>query len=115
EIAAAITSEVARALEHAHRSGVIHRDVKPENVMSRDDGRVKLCDVGIAQIIDKERLTATGQLIGSPAYMSPELVTGGRIDFRTDVFAVGILLYQLATGTLPFPGRNPHEVMKRIA
>ena len=102
-----IASEVARALAHAHQFGVIHRDVKPENVMIRDDGLVKLTDFGIAQIVDKERMTVTGQLLGSPAYMAPEHVEGRPLDFRTDVFAVGIVLYQLATGQLPFRGQEP--------
>src|SRR3954447_14893023 len=115
EVAEMIASEVARALEHAHALGVIHRDIKPENVMIRDDGLVKLMDFGIAQIIDKERMTVTGQLLGSPAYMAPEHVEGRPLDFRTDVFAVGILTYQLATGQLPFRGKNPHEVLKKIA
>jgi serine/threonine-protein kinase len=115
EVAEMLASEVARALEHAHALGVIHRDIKPENVMIRDDGLVKLMDFGIAQIVDKERMTVTGQLLGSPAYMAPEHVEGKPLDFRTDVFAVGILLYQLATGQLPFRGKNPHEVLKKIA
>src|SRR2546425_445641 len=68
-----------------------------------------------AQAVDKERMTVTGQLLGSPAYMSPEHVEGKPLDFRTDVFSVGILLYQLATGELPFRGKNPHEVLKRIS
>ena len=83
--------------------------------MIRDDGLIKLTDFGIAQIVDKERMTVTGQLLGSPAYMAPEHVEGRPLDFRTDVFAVGILTYQLATGQLPFRGKNPHEVLKRIA
>ena len=115
EVAEMVSSEVARALEHAHQFGVIHRDVKPENVMIRNDGLVKLTDFGIAQIVDNERMTVTGQLLGSPAYMAPEHVEGRPLDFRTDVFAVGILTYQLATGELPFRGKNPHEVLKRIA
>jgi eukaryotic-like serine/threonine-protein kinase len=115
EVAEMIASEVARALEHAHQFGVIHRDVKPENVMIRDDGLLKLMDFGIAQIVDKERMTVTGQLLGSPAYMAPEHVEGRPLDFRTDVFAVGIITYQLATGQLPFRGKNPHEVLKKIA
>src|SRR5262245_12880726 len=115
EFAAMIAAEVACALEHAHGLGVIHRDIKPENVMVRDDGVVKLMDFGIAQIVDKERMTVTGQLLGSPAYMAPEHVDGKPLDFRTDVFAMGILTYQLATGQLPFRGKNPHEVLKRIA
>ncbi|MEO6954563.1 MAG: serine/threonine-protein kinase [Polyangia bacterium] len=115
ELAELIVSEIARALEHAHKAGVIHRDIKPENVMIRSDGLIKLMDFGIAQMVDKERMTQTGQLMGSPAYMAPEHVEGGGIDVRTDVFSVGILLYQLATGQLPFRGRNPHEMLKRIA
>ena len=83
--------------------------------MIRDDGVVKLTDFGIAQILDAQRMTVTGQLLGSPAYMSPEHVEGKPLDFRTDVFSVGILLYQLTTGELPFKGRNPHEILKRIA
>src|SRR5262249_41771143 len=114
EIAALIIVEVCRALAHAHTCGIIHRDIKPENVMIRDDGVIKLTDFGIAQVVDKERMTVTGQLLGSPAYMAPEHVEGKPLDFRTDVFSVGILLYQLATGELPFRGKNPHEVLKRI-
>ena len=115
EIAAMIALEVCRALAHAHSLGVLHRDVKPENVMIRDDGVLKLMDFGIAQIVDSQRMTVTGQLLGSPAYMSPEHIEGRPLDFRTDVFSAGILLYQLATGELPFKGRNPHEILKRIA
>ena len=115
EIAALIVVEVCRALAHAHGLGVLHRDVKPENIMIRDDGVLKLMDFGIAQIVDSHRMTVTGQLLGSPAYMSPEHVEGRPLDFRTDVFSVGILLYQCATGELPFKGRNPHEILKRIA
>jgi serine/threonine-protein kinase len=94
---------------------VLHRDVKPENIMVRDDGVLKLTDFGIAQIVDAQRMTVTGQLLGSPAYMSPEHVEGRPLDFRTDMFAAGILLYQLATNELPFKGKNPHEILKRIA
>jgi eukaryotic-like serine/threonine-protein kinase len=115
EIAAMIIVEVCNALAHAHSLGIIHRDVKPENIMIRDDGRVKLTDFGIAQVIDVQRLTVTGQLLGSPAYMAPELVEGKRLDYRADVYSAGILLYQLATSELPFKGKNPHEVLKRIS
>jgi hypothetical protein len=84
-------------------------------VMVRKDGILKLMDFGVAQIMDLERMTVTGQLLGSPAYMAPEILEGKPLDVRTDVFSVGIMLYQLATGALPFSGRNPHEVLKRIA
>jgi len=82
--------------------------------MVRKDGRIKLMDFGIAQILDLQRMTVTGQLLGSPAYMAPEIVEGKQLDFRTDVFSVGIMLYLLATGNLPFSGKNPHEVLRRI-
>jgi serine/threonine protein kinase len=115
EIGAMIAVEICRALGHAHSFGVLHRDVKPENVMIRYDGVIKLTDFGIAQMLDHHRLTVTGQLLGSPAYMAPEHVEGGKLDFRTDVFAAGVVLYQLTTGDLPFRGKNPHEILKRIA
>ncbi|HVT10008.1 MAG TPA: serine/threonine-protein kinase [Polyangia bacterium] len=115
EIAALIGVEVCRALGHAHGLGVIHRDVKPENVMIRKDGLIKLMDFGIAQVLDFQRMTVTGQLLGSPAYMAPEIIEGKPLDFRTDVFSVGIMLYLLATGALPFAGKNPHEVLRRIS
>ncbi len=115
EIGAMIAVQICRALGHAHGQGVLHRDVKPENVMIRSDGVVKLTDFGIAQMVDVQRMTVTGQLLGSPAYMSPEHVEGRPLDFRTDVFALGIVLYQLTVGKLPFEGKNPHEILKRIA
>ncbi len=82
--------------------------------MIRKDGLIKLMDFGIAQVLDLQRMTVTGQLLGSPAYMAPELIEGKQLDFRTDVFSVGIMLYLLATGALPFTGKNPHEVLRRI-
>jgi serine/threonine-protein kinase len=115
EVGAMVMLQVCRALAHAHAAGILHRDVKPENVMIRADGVVKLMDFGISHMVDLERLTVTGQLLGSPAYMAPEHVEGRPIDYRTDVFAAGIVLYQLTTGRLPFEGKNPHEVLKRIA
>jgi eukaryotic-like serine/threonine-protein kinase len=115
EVGAMIMLQVCRALAHAHAGGILHRDVKPENIMIRSDGVVKLMDFGISHMVDLERLTVTGQLLGSPAYMAPEHVEGRPLDFRTDVFAAGIVLYQLTVGKLPFEGKNPHEVLKRIA
>jgi serine/threonine protein kinase len=115
EVGAMVMLQVCRALAHAHAAGILHRDVKPENIMIRSDGVVKLMDFGISHMVDLERLTVTGQLLGSPAYMAPEHVEGRPLDFRTDVFAAGIVLYQLTVGKLPFEGKNPHEVLKRIA
>jgi len=115
ELAALIVLEVGSALAHAHSLGIIHRDIKPENVMVRKDGAIKLMDFGVAQVVDLERMTVTGQILGSPAYMAPEVLDGKTLDFRSDIFSVGVMLYQMATGALPFSGKNPHEVLKRIA
>ncbi len=114
EIGMMIASEVASALSCAHEMGIIHRDVKPENVMIRDSGSLLLCDFGIAQVVDKDRMTATGQLLGSPAYMAPEHIEGRPLDCRTDVFSLGVLTYQMVCGELPFRGRNPHETLRKI-
>ena len=115
ELAALIVLEVGDALAHAHSFGIIHRDVKPENVMVRKDGAIKLMDFGVAQVVDLERMTVTGQILGSPAYMAPEVLDGKTLDFRSDIFSLGVMLYQMATGVLPFAGKNPHEVLRHIA
>jgi len=115
ELAALIVIALGEALCHAHALGIIHRDVKPENVMVRKDGVLKLMDFGVAQVVDLERMTVTGQILGSPAYMAPEVLDGRTLDFRSDVFSVGVMLYQMATGVLPFTGKNPHEVLRRVS
>ncbi|MCU0681382.1 MAG: serine/threonine protein kinase [Polyangiaceae bacterium] len=123
EVAAAIGVELAAALEHAHQKGVVHRDVKAENVLfGRDEavgstpGRatLKLTDFGIAKMVDQQGMTATGQVLGSPAYMAPEQIEGGAVDERSDVFALGVLLYEVMTGRLPFQGKNPAQVLRRV-
>ncbi len=115
EVAALMVIEIGEALCHAHSLGIIHRDMKPENVMVRKDGFLKLMDFGVAQVVDLERMTVTGQILGSPAYMAPEVLDGRTLDFRSDVFSVGVMLYQMATGSLPFPGKNPHEVLRKVS
>ncbi len=115
ELAALIVMELGEALGHAHSLGIIHRDLKPENVMVRKDGVLKLMDFGVAQVVDLERMTVTGQILGSPAYMAPEVLDGRTLDFRSDIFSVGVMLYQMATGALPFPGKNPHEVLRKVS
>ena len=92
---------LADALRHAHEAGVIHRDLKPENVLVDKAGTLKLTDFGIARIVDNQRLTVTGTLLGSPAYMSPEYIDGQEPDERADIFSFGAMLYQLMTGELP--------------
>lgn len=115
EIAAIITAEVLRALRVAHSVGVIHRDVKPDNVLVGRDGRPKLSDFGIAQIVDEQRMTVTGNLVGSPSYMSPEQAEGRRTDHRTDLFSAGIMLYRMVCGQLPFAGANAIETLRKVA
>jgi serine/threonine protein kinase len=114
EVAACFTIEIARALGHAHSAGIIHRDVKPENVLLHENRCIKLTDFGIAQMVDTQGFTATGQILGSPGHMAPEQVEGKDCDARADIFSLGTVLYYLATSRLPFWGRNPHQVLKRI-
>jgi hypothetical protein len=115
ELAAAVVQQLASALAHAHRAGVVHRDLKPENVMLRDDGVLKLMDFGIARVLDPaERMTQTGALVGSPAYMAPEVIDGHPAGPEADVFALGTLLYWLWTGALPFTAESTAGMLKRI-
>ncbi len=114
ELAACVVYELAQALCHAHEHGIIHRDMKPENVMIRSDGRVKLMDFGIARMSEGTNLTVTGSVMGSPAFMSPEQINGAEIDHRSDLFSLGTIFYELVTDQLPFDGPNPHAVIKRI-
>ncbi len=114
EVAACFGILIAQALGCAHEAGIVHRDVKPENVLLHEDRTLKLTDFGIAQMIDSNSFTATGQILGSPGHMAPEQIESGSSDQRTDLFALGTVIYYLATGRLPFEGKNPHQVLKRI-
>ncbi|MGB8225003.1 MAG: serine/threonine-protein kinase [Polyangiales bacterium] len=114
EIAASIALQLADALREAHANGIIHRDVKPENVLIHEDRCVKLTDFGIAHMVDTHAFTVTGQILGSPGHMAPEQVEGGTCDVRSDVFSLGTVLYFCATGRLPFVGRNPHHLLKLL-
>ena len=114
EIAVCIALQLADALGEAHAKGIIHRDVKPENVLIHEDRCVKLTDFGIAYMVDAHTFTVTGQILGSPGHMAPEQVEGGTCDVRSDVFSLGTVLYFCATGRLPFVGRNPHHLLKLL-
>jgi serine/threonine-protein kinase len=104
----------AHGLQHAHENGVFHRDVKPENIMiSPKTGVTKLMDFGIARLVESN-MTATGSVLGTPAYMSPEQVTGKKIDARSDVFSLGVVLYELLAGVRPFAGTKITAVMFAI-
>lgn len=115
ERALAILDPVLSALGTAHRAGLIHRDVKPENVLIADDGRIKVADFGLAKAVSAEtQHTATnGVLIGTVSYLAPELVVEQRADARADVYAVGVILFELLTGTKPHTGETPIAVAYR--
>ncbi len=114
EAAALLFREVGAALAHAHENGVVHRDVKPENILIGPQGKVKLSDFGIAHLAGLSQMTTTGQILGSPAYMSPEHIEQAELDARADVFSVGTVLYEMVVGRVPFEGQNPHAIIKRI-
>jgi eukaryotic-like serine/threonine-protein kinase len=107
-----IASEILKALAHAHRQGVLHRDIKPENIMAtvRDGARRwVVIDFGLARLVDDSPLTAAGFCFGSPSYLAPERLLGRRYDARADLYAVGVLLYELLAGARPFAGRTIEE------
>lgn len=104
------TESVLEALSVAHRAGLVHRDIKPENVLIARDGRVKVADFGLARAVTEVTSTTTGTVLGTVAYLSPELVARGASDARTDVYAVGILLFEMLTGTQPYTGATPIQV-----
>ena len=114
EVAAIITLQVARALDYAHFRGIIHRDIKPANIMISRHGEVKLMDFGIARDDKLSDLTETGTGLGTPSYMSPEQILGDKLDFRSDIFSVGIVLYQMITGRKPFVEDEARTVMQKI-
>lgn len=99
-----ICEEVLHALDYAHKRGVVHRDIKPENVQLLDNGQVKITDFGIARLTFEPNLTLDGQVFGTPSYMSPEQVVGKEIDARSDLFSVGVVLYEMISGKKPFSG-----------
>jgi formylglycine-generating enzyme required for sulfatase activity/tRNA A-37 threonylcarbamoyl transferase component Bud32 len=111
-----IVTEVASALAHAHKRGVIHRDIKPPNILvDAESGRCLVTDFGIARSTDLAQLTATGIMLGTPAYLSPEQVTGEAVDHRVDIYALGVMAYELLTGRVPFEGPTPMAaMMKRL-
>lgn len=105
-----IGSEVCTALMVAHRAGVIHRDVKPANILLSDDGRVLVTDFGIAKVLDEPDITRTAQLVGTMKYLAPEQVEGGPVDGRTDIYALGAVLFEALCGEPPFRAESPAAV-----
>jgi hypothetical protein len=112
-------ADIASALAAAHQHGIIHRDLKPENIVRRDDGQIKILDFGLARIDSAQdlptfpRLTETGMALGTPGYMAPEQLSGGAVDRRSDIFAFGVVAWELATGEHPF-GADPAALLARM-
>jgi len=108
-----IISQVANALDYAHGKGVVHRDIKPSNIMILKNGEVRVADFGIARVKSASR-TQTGVVLGTPSYMSPEQIAGQKIDGRSDLFSLGVVLYELLTGEKPFRGESIGSLMYKI-
>lgn len=106
-----IMRQMARGLAFAHSRGVVHRDLKPENIMLGDDGVVRIMDFGVARLLDRQRLTATGVSLGTPLYMSPEHLDAKAVDQRSDLYSLGVIFYEMLTGQVPFPGEDVFQVI----
>jgi serine/threonine-protein kinase len=108
-----LVSQVAEALDYAHSRGVVHRDVKPTNLMVSADDRVKVTDFGIAKLADSE-ITHSGALLGTPSYMSPEQAMGEKLDGRSDIFSLGVVAFEMLSGLQPFPGPNVTSILYKL-
>ena len=110
-VALRIAKQMCAGLAAAHEVGVIHRDIKPQNVLIEPTGGLKIMDFGIARLTEDRGMTATGTVVGTPDYMSPEQARGVALDFRSDIYSVGVVLYEIFTGSLPFDGDSPLAVV----
>src|SRR5699024_2412203 len=99
--------QIAEALKVAHSKNIVHRDIKSQNIMITKDDRVKVTDFGIARVADNSTVTATNAIMGSVHYFSPEQARGSKVDNRSDIYSMGIVLYEMLTGRLPFDAENP--------
>lgn len=109
-----ITRQIAGALDYAHQYGVVHRDVKPGNIVIHPSGRATLTDFGVARAGQETRLTTTGALIGTPQYMSPEQAQGDEVGRETDIYSLGVVVYEMLAGRAPFDATTPHAVLHQL-
>lgn len=114
-VAGLIAREICLAISHAHQNNIIHRDIKPTNVLISKEGHVKITDFGVAKDATARDLTSAGTLIGTPCYMSPEQAMGKRLSAQSDVFSIGIVLYEMLTGKKAFWGESAEDITARIA
>lgn len=109
-----LTVQIARGLAKAHDEGILHRDIKPENIFLTADGHVKILDFGLARLTDETRVTREGTTVGTVRYMAPEQITGGTVDRRSDIFSLGVMLYEMLAGEAPFQGDRDAAVIYSI-
>lgn len=112
--AVGIAIQAGQGLQAAHEKGIVHRDIKSGNVMVTRSGQVKVMDFGLARMAEQTRVTRPGTVLGTPSYMSPEQAQGQTVDHRTDIWALGVVVYEMVTGRLPFPGHSRAEVVHSI-
>jgi serine/threonine-protein kinase len=108
-----ILRDICKGMGVAHQASIVHRDLKPQNILINADGLVKIVDFGLAAAISQadSRLTASGTLMGTPAYMAPEQIRGGEIDARTDIYSLGVVMYEMFTGRPPYTGKDPMSIL----
>ncbi len=114
-ITALIGYEICQALDYAHSNGIIHRDIKPTNILISNQGEVKISDFGVAKSESSPDLTAPGVVIGTPFYMSPEQAAGKKVTYQSDIYSLGIVMYEMVTGKKPFVGGNTQQITVKVS
>ena len=110
--AVSVFCRILEAIEPAHQAGILHRDIKPSNIMLTNSGGVKVMDFGIARVLGSTRLTREGRMVGTVEFMAPERISGSEADVRADIYSLGVVLYEMLTGHLPFESDSEYEMTK---